>query len=127
MKDYWTSETEEALAKYVRTEDMDEKNQLFDNSLHIPFKKLIDDVLERYKPYTGEVDEDTKLSILTHLAMGIVRFNPEVKLKSGNPSGWSYCNILIRSWIADYRMKTSREKKNVRFEECHEVHLNKIL
>ena len=126
MKDYWTSEVEKKLAEYVTSDDMEEKNKIFKEYLHIPFKKLIDDILKRYKPYIGEVSEEIKIDVLTYLVMLVVRFNPEVKLKSGNPSGWSYCSILIRSWIADYRMRASREKKNVRFEECHEVHLNKI-
>ena len=126
MREYWTSEVEDKLAEYVRCDDSIKKNKIFDDYLHTPFKKLINDVLKRYKPYTGEVDEEIKIDILCYLVTHIERFNPEVKLKSGNPTGWSYSSILIRSWIADYRMKMSREKKNVRFEECHEIHLNKI-
>jgi len=126
MKDYWTSETEEALAEYVRTEDMDERNRLFDEHIHIPLKKLIDDVVKRYKPCAGEVDEDIKLDILTYVVMYVGKFNPEATFRDRKVTAWSYCNVLARCWIADFRMRTSREKKNVRFQESHEVHLNKI-
>lgn len=125
MKDYWTDETEDALAKYVTTEDMDEKNRLFNDCLHKPLKKLIDANIKRY--HVPIVNEDLKLSILTDVIMRVERFKPNVILPSGKKStGRAYCSILIRSWFADWKVKTARQKKNVLFEACHEIHLYKI-
>ena len=125
MEEYWTSDVEEALAKYVTCEDIVEKNKIFDDHLLIPFRKLIDALLERYRiPF---VDDDMKLDILTHLVLNVDRFKPDRVYPSGKKAtGKSYCIILIRSWFADWKLKTYRQKKNVLFEACHEIHLYKI-
>jgi len=124
MENYWTDETEEALAKYVTTEDMDEKNKIFNDYLFIPLRKLIDVLLERY--CIPIVDDDIKLDILTHVVEYMGRFNPEAVYPSGKKaSGKSYCIILVRSWFADYKLKYARQKKIIQFEACHEIHLNK--
>ena len=125
MKEYWTPEVEEALAKYVTCEDIIEKNKIFDNHLFIPFQKLIDAILERYRLHF--VDDDVRVAILSHLVLNVGKFKPDLVYPSGKKaSGKSYCIILIRCWMADYKLKYARKKKNVPFEECHEIHLNKI-
>ena len=125
MEEYWTSDVEEALAKYVTCEDIVEKHKIFDDHLLIPFRKLIDALLERYRiPF---VDDDMKLDILTDLVVRVEKFKPDTVYPSGRKAtGKSYCIILIRSWFADWKLKYAKQIKNVRFEECHEIHLYKI-
>lgn len=116
MEEYWTSETEDALAEYVTTNDMDEKNRLFTECLHEPLKKLIDANIKRYR--IPIVDEDLKLSILTDVVMRVERFRPNVVLPSGRKStGRAYCSILIRSWFADWNLKRSRQKNMMSLDE----------
>jgi len=125
MKEIWTQKVEEALAKYVKSEDTVEKHKIFNDHLFIPFRKLIDSLLERYS--IPIVDNDIKLDILSFLVLHINKFNPDAVLPSGKKaSGKAYCIILIRSWFADYKLKYARQKKIVRFEESHEIYMNKI-
>ena len=125
MENFWTSEIEEALVKYVKCEDVVEKNKIFDDYLFIPLRKLIDVILERYR--LPNVDDDVKFDILSDLVLQVSKFNPDAKLSSGKKvSGKTYCIILIRCWIADYKLKTARQRKVVQFEESHETFLNKI-
>ena len=101
------------------------KNEIFDNHLIIPFKKLIDALLERYR--IPAVDDDMKLSILSDLVVRVEKFKPDLVLPSGRKAtGKAYCGVLIRCWFADWKLKYARQKKNIPFEECHEVHLCKI-
>jgi len=83
MKEYWTPEVEEKLAEYVRSDNGVKKNKIFNEYLHTPFKKLIDDVIKQYKSYVGEVTKEMKIDILTYLVRYVERFNPEAKLKCG--------------------------------------------
>lgn len=118
MKDYWTHETEEAVAKYVRCEDIIEKNEIFNNYLFIPFRKLIDDVFERY--HLPVVDDDMKLNILSDLVIRIEKYNPEAEFRGRKSTAWTYCNVLVRCWIADWKLKYAKQKKNVSLEDCDE-------
>jgi len=121
MKEYWTDEVEEKLAIYVTSEDMDEKNEIFDNYLLIPFKKLIDAILERYRiPF---VDDNMKLDILTYLVVNVERFKPDFVYPSGKKAtGKAYCIVLIRSWFADWNVKSARQRKNISFEDWWKDH-----
>lgn len=125
MKEYQTLDVEEALAKYVTCDDTDEKNKIFNDYLFTAIKKLIDDIFERY--HLPVIDNDVKLDVLCYLVIHMNMFNPNAKLQNGKKiSCRVYCSILIRSWIANYKLKTFREKQNICFEECHEIYLNKI-
>lgn len=64
MKEYWTSEVEEAFAKYVRCEDKNEKNEIYIKHLHIPFKKLIDVVVAQYLPHNIIYNDETRNDLL---------------------------------------------------------------
>ena len=116
MKEFWTNETDEALIKYVTTEDMDEKNRLYNNHLFTPFRKLIDVLLERYS--IPIVDNDLKFDILTFLVEHVERFNPYME----KPNGKAYCIVIIRSWFADWKIKTAQQKK-LSFDVYHETNI----
>jgi len=118
MKEYWTPEVEEKLAEYVTTEDIVEKNEIFDNHLFIPFRKLIDAILERYRLHF--VDDDVRLAILSHLVLNVGRFKPDTVYPSGKKAtGKSYCIVLIRSWMADWKLKYARQRKNISFDDWY--------
>jgi len=120
MKEYWTSEVEEALAKYVRCEDNDEKNEIYTKYLHEPFQKLIDITVKRYRPDAKNYDDDTKLMLLSNLILMVDKFNPDVVLLSGRkPTGHSYCSIIVRSSIAQYTVKDARQNKNIGFDDWY--------
>lgn len=125
MKEYWTDETEEALAKYVTSKDIVEKNKIFDDHLFIPLRKLIDAILERY--CIPIVDDDIKLDILTYVVEHMVRFKPNTVYPSGKKAtGMAYCGVLIRSWFADWKMKTHHQRKIISLEDCDKIDLKKI-
>lgn len=127
-EEYWTDEVEEALAKYVSCENITKKNKIFTEQLHEPFKKLILNTVKRYRPDAEDrLTDDISTDLLYHLIIHIQKFNPDKRLPSGRkPNGRIYCEVIIRSSIAEQRLKSAREAKNVCFDETHEIFLNKI-
>jgi len=112
LSEYWTTEVEEALAKYVACVNSDEKNEIFDKHLFEPFKTLIDVVVKRYRPDVKIVTNEMRCDLLYHLLIHVQKFNPDVVLPSGRkPSGHSYCSIIIRSAIAHERVETAKKKR----------------
>lgn len=110
--EYWTTEVEEALAKYVSCEDVDEKNEIFVNYLHSPLKKLIDITVKRYRPDVKTVTDEMISDLLYHLIIHVRGFNPDAVLRSGKKSsGRTYCSIIIRSAIAQERVETAKKKR----------------
>jgi hypothetical protein len=127
--EYWTDEVEEAVSKYASCTDVDEKNKIYMKYLHDAFIKLIDDVIKRYRPDREEYeDKDVKNDLLYTLIIGIQRYNPALALSRGyKPNARIYCSVIIRCAIADYRVKSFREKQNVQFnEKIHEIFLKDI-
>ncbi|MCK9416907.1 hypothetical protein M0Q97_09645 [Candidatus Dojkabacteria bacterium] len=123
--EYWTPEVEEALAKYVSCTGITERHDIFDNHLYEPFKQLILETVKRYRPDVGDkLTNEMSSDLLYHLIIHVQKFNPDVVLSSGRkPSGHSYCSVIIRSAIADDRVRTAREKMNrISFDDWFKDH-----
>jgi hypothetical protein len=128
MNEYWTDEVEEAVVKYAACTDADERNQIYNKYLHQAFQKLINNIIKQYHPdKEGYEDKDVKLDLLSILVEHVRRYNPAIALSRGyKPNARIYCGVIIRSAIADYRVKLYHERQNVSFNESHEIFLNDI-
>jgi hypothetical protein len=126
--EYWTDEVEEAVAKYGTCLNVDERNSIYIKYLHIAFQKLIDDVIKRYRPdRDGHEDKDVKLDLLSILVEHVQRYNPAIAISRGyKPNARIYCTVIIKSAIADRRVRSYKERQNVCFDESHEIFLNNI-
>ena len=126
--EFWTNEVEEAVGRYAMCTDIVEKNKIFSKYLHSAFKKLIDDVVLQYRPdWDGHNEKEIKDDLLYTLVVSIQRYNPAMAILRGyKPNARIYCKIIIKSAIADQRVKSYKEKQNVRFDESHEVFLKNI-
>lgn len=127
-QEFWTNEVEEAVSKYATCTDSNEKNKIFNKYLYSAFKKLIDNVIERYSPHDESLsNEEIKNDLLSTLAIQVQRFDSNRILSNGKkPNARIYCEVIIRCSIADYRVKLFHEKQNVCFNESHEKFLNNI-
>jgi len=126
--EYWTDEVEEAVAKYGTCLDVDERNLIYMKYLHIAFQNLIDDVIKQYRPdREGHEDKDIKLDLLSILVEHVRRYNPTIAISRGYKSNARiYCIVIIRSAIADHRVKSFKKRQNVCFDETHEIYLDNI-
>lgn len=114
-RNYFTKETEEWIVKYNATEDLKEKERIFQKYLYFPFYKLAENIINTYKFYHMDVDsiEDLKLDVITMIVQDkLPRFDPSKGAKA-----FSYFGTIIKHWLIAYsNTNYLRKKKHVRIE-----------
>jgi len=67
-KQYFTTETEDAIVKYNTSESDREKNQLYSEHIKYPFEKIAENVLNTYKfTYFDDSPSDVKREVVSHM------------------------------------------------------------
>ena len=63
---YFTLDTQDAILVYRNTENLNERNKIYNSKIHNAFYKLVENIIHTYKFYQTEVDdlEDLKYDIL---------------------------------------------------------------
>ena len=65
-KIYFTQETEDAIVKYNKTTDLEEREELYREYIEAPFDKLVENVINRFKfPYMEGTFEDVKSEVVS--------------------------------------------------------------
>ena len=76
-KIYWTSSVEDAIAKYIATENTNEKNSIYESSIKAPMEKLVENVINTFKFEYFETDKETaKKECIGHIMSKIYQFDP---------------------------------------------------
>lgn len=110
---YFAEREEQAVLDYINSDSVEEKNQIYNEILIEPFRKMIQSILRRYPIHIGNYDmEEVEANALTHLIEHMVKFNPDKVTKSGNRTkAFSYCQTIIRNYYKDHSKKSYTEKK----------------
>ena len=110
---YFAEREEQAVLDYINSDSVEEKNQIYNEILIEPFRKMIQSILRRYPIHIGNYDmEEVESNALTHLIEHMVKFNPDKVTKSGNRTkAFSYCQTIIRNYYKDHSKKSYTEKK----------------
>jgi hypothetical protein len=110
---YFAEREEQAVLDYINSDSVEEKNQIYNEILIEPFRKMIQSILRRYPIHIGNYDmEEVEANALTHLIEHMVKFNPNKVTKSGNRTkAFSYCQTIIRNYYKDHSKKSYTEKK----------------
>jgi hypothetical protein len=117
---YFAEREEKAVLDYINSNSAAEKNQIYNEILIEPFRKMIQSILRRYPIHIGNYDmEEVESNALTHLIEHMVKFNPDKITKSGNKTkAFSYCQTIIRNYYKDHSKKSYTEKKiNLSFDD----------
>jgi len=117
---YFAEREEKAVLDYINSNSAQEKNQIYNEILLEPFRKMIQSILRRYPIHIGNYDmEEVESNALTHLIEHMVKFNPDKITKSGNKTkAFSYCQTIIRNYYKDHSKKSYTEKKiNLSFDD----------
>jgi hypothetical protein len=117
---YFAEREEKAVLDYINSNSAAEKNQIYNEILLEPFRKMIQSILRRYPIHIGNYDmEEVESNALTHLIEHMVKFNPDKITKSGNKTkAFSYCQTIIRNYYKDHSKKSYTEKKiNLSFDD----------
>ena len=106
---YFTKETEAAIVRYNRSEDPEERSDIYQKFIHWPFYKLTENIIHTFKFYYTEVDdlEHLQHEIITFLLSKIHLFNPENGAKA-----YSYFGTIVKRWLIVYNQKNYKKKVN---------------
>jgi hypothetical protein len=110
---YFAEREEQAVIDYINSNSIEEKNQIYNEILIEPFRKMIQSILRRYPIHIGNYDmNEVESNALSHLIEHMVKFNPNKITKSGNRTkAFSYCQTIIRNYYRDHSRKSYSEKK----------------
>jgi hypothetical protein len=104
---YWTKETESNIKLYILEKDYIKKNKIFDNSLHKPLNKLIENIIHKYKLWNFDNTglEDIKQQVLCHIIENISKFDVTRGTKAYSYIGTVAKNFLIQKQIYYQKIK----------------------
>ena len=117
-KVYFSKDTENAIIRYNRSSDPDERSDLYAEWIHWPFYKLTENIIHTFKFYhTDGVDnlEDLQHEIITFLLSKIHLFNP-----GNGAKAYSYFGTIVKRWLIVYNQKNYGKKiKNIAIDDLN--------
>jgi hypothetical protein len=122
-KGYFYEVQEEAVKKYLETDDLEKKNEIFNTILKPAFTKMIESIIRRYKLYVPEEEfEDTFNDTLSFLSSKMSNFNPEKHHKA-----YSYYGTICKNYLI-YKINQFRKKieRNEPYDDVYEKFQNNI-
>ena len=107
-KQYFTPDTDLAIAEYLATSNQDERDTIFKDRIWYPFYKLAENLIHTFKFYYTEVDdlEDLKHEVICFLLEKLDYFKPERGSKA-----FSYFSIVGKNYLILYNNANYQKKK----------------
>lgn len=122
-KMYFSEEQEKAVQIYLTTDDLEEKNQVFNQTLKPALTKMIESIIRRYKLYVPEEDfDETFKDVLSFLSTKMDKFNPEKHYKAYSYYG-TICKNQLLYKIGQFKKKTQRSEP---YEDSSDKYQNNI-
>jgi hypothetical protein len=105
-KIYFTQETEDAIVKYNKTTDLEEREELYREYVEAPFDKLAENVINRFKfPYMEGTFEDVKSEVVSFLVMNLHKFT------EGKGKAFSYFSVIAKNYLILHNNNAYKEEK----------------
>lgn len=122
-KGYFYEEQEEAVKKYLETEDKKERDEIFNVTLKPAFTKMIESIIRRYKLYVPEEEfDETFKDTLSFLSSKMANFDPTKHHKA-----YSYYGTICKNYLI-YKINQFQKKiaRNEQYDEMYEKFQNNI-
>lgn len=106
-KQYFTKETEDAIILYNQTEDIAERNKIYEQHIKYPFDKLVENLIHTFKFYHFDVSyEDVKTEVVAFLNEKIHKYKPD------NGKAFSYFSIVAKNYLIQHNNNNYKRFKN---------------
>ena len=107
-RNYFTHETELAIAEYLQANTQKERDDIFRTKLYYAFYKLAENLIHTFKFYYTEVDnlEDLKHEVMCFLLEKLDYFDP-----SKGSKAFSYFSIVGKNYLILYNNNNYKKKK----------------
>jgi hypothetical protein len=94
-KIFFSTKEEEAVVKYLQSDDAAEKNRIYESVLRPAFKKMVESIIRRYNLYIPDEDfEETKNDVLSFVLTKANKFKPERHKKA-----YSYYGTICKNYL----------------------------
>ena len=113
-RQYFTKEHENAIIKYVASEDIRERSYLYNKFIGPVFDEMVDKIVYTYKfttlPNIDALRDECKIWLVTVLP----KYNPE-KAKA-----FSYFSVITKNWFI-HKVKKQSKKRRTELEIVEEL------
>lgn len=113
---YFTEATEAAILQYRCAKTYDEKNRIYNESIHYAFYKLAENIIHTFKFYYTDVDniEDLKYEVISFLLQKIDLYD------QSKGKAYSYFGTIVKRYLILYNQKNYKKvTSKIDFQEIH--------
>lgn len=113
-KGYFFEAEEEAVKQYLKAEDKETKDEIYETVLRPAFDKMISSIIRRYHLYVPDEEyEQTFNDTLSYMLTKIGNFNPEKGYKA-----YSYCGTVAVNYLKYKNIQYVRNiERNIPYED----------
>ena len=117
-KMYFTQETEDFIIKYNATENLQEREVIYNTKIKYPFEKLVENIFNTFKfSYFETGPLDVQKETVSHLVSNIHKF------EAGKGKAFSYFSIIAKHYLIALNNSTyKRRNQHVEIGEEHDEH-----
>ena len=106
-KYYFCDREEDAIVRYINTDDEVEKNNIFNEILHPALTIMIESIIRRYRLYVPEeIFQQTFDDTIAYVMMKINNFNPSKGTKA-----YSYCGTVCKNYLIQKIVQHSKDQQ----------------
>ncbi len=107
-KVYFSQETEDAIIKYNKSVDPDEREQVFTEKIYAPLDKLAENVINRFKfPYMEGSFDEVKAQVVSFLVINLHKFTED------KGKAFSYFSVIAKNYLILHNNNSYKEEKRV--------------
>jgi hypothetical protein len=105
-KMYFTKDTEAAIIKYNASDDMKERNEIYNDEIKYAFEKLAENILNTFKfSYFQCSHEEVQKEVVSNLVSNMHKF------KADNGKAFSYFSIIAKNFLILYNNSNYKKFK----------------
>jgi len=91
---YFTKETENAIIRFNKSNDLEEREQIYRDHIDYPFNKLAENIINRFKfPYMDSSFEDVKAQVVSFLVLNIHKYS------ANKGKAFSYFSVIAKNYL----------------------------
>jgi len=107
-KVYFSQDTENAIIAYNKSNDPEEREQLFRENIHAPLDKLAENVINRFKfPYMEGTFDEVKAQVVSFLVINLHKFTED------KGKAFSYFSVIAKNYLILHNNNSYKEEKRV--------------
>lgn len=117
-KMYFTKDTEDAIIAYNKSENIQEREHIYNNHIKYPFEKLVENIFNTFKfSYFETSPLDVQKETVSHLVSNMHKF------EAGKGKAFSYFSIIAKHYlIALNNSVYKRRNQHIEIGEEHDEH-----